>query len=126
VTQAFETMPVADAITHALDTWGMGSTDYGGALSELERLTAADLDHRTTVLILGDARSNYGDPGDRALRRIHARARRVLWLNPEPRSLWGSGDSVMQTLGACCDRVEPCRSLRHLERIVSEIARTAV
>ena len=83
-------------------------------------------DHRTTVLILGDARSNYGDPGDRSLRRIHQRARRVLWLNPEPRAFWNSGDSAMHKLGACCDRVEACRSLVHLERIVSEIARTAV
>lgn len=126
VTELFETLPVEDALTTTLSTWGMGSTDYGGALSELERLTLADIDHRTTVLVLGDARSNYGDPGDRALRRIHERARRVLWLNPEPRSLWNSGDSEMQKLGACCDRVEPCRTLRHLERVVSEIARTAI
>jgi len=126
VTDLFETRPVEEAIAETLQTWGMGSTDYGGALAELERLTAADIDHRTTVLILGDARSNYSDPGDRALRRIHERARRVLWLNPEPRALWNSGDSEMHKLGTCCDRVEPCRSLAHLERIISEIARTAV
>ncbi len=126
VTDLFETRPVEDALSETLNTWGMGSTDYGGALSELERLTTSDIDHRTTVLILGDARSNYGDPGDRALRRIHERARRVLWLNPEPRAFWNSGDSEMQKLGACCDRVEPCRTLRHLERVISEIARTAI
>ena len=126
VTEAFETMKVEDAIAHTLNAWGMGSTDYGGALSELERVTLSDVDHRTTVLILGDARSNHGDPGDKALRRIHERARRVLWLNPEPRTLWNTGDSEMRRLGACCDRVEPCRSLRHIERIISEIARTAV
>lgn len=126
VTDLFETLPVEEALTQTINDWGMGSTDYGGALSELERLTLDDIDHRTTVLILGDARSNYGDPGDRALRRIHERARRVLWLNPEPPSFWNSGDSEMQKLGACCDRVEPCRTLRHLERVVSEIARTAI
>ena len=126
VTELFETLPVEEAMTQTLNDWGMGSTDYGGAMSELERLTLDDIDHRTTVLILGDARSNYGDPGDRALRRIHQRARRVLWLNPEPPAFWNSGDSEMQKLGACCDRVEPCRTLRHLERVVSEIARTAI
>ena len=109
-----------------LHQYGQGSTDYGGALAELERLTLNEIDHRTTVLILGDARSNYGDPGDRSLKRVHERARRVLWLNPEPRSFWNTGDSEMRKLAAGCDRVEPCRSLRHLERIVSEIARTAV
>ncbi|MEX2482890.1 MAG: VWA domain-containing protein [Gammaproteobacteria bacterium] len=126
VTELFETRPVEDAIAATLHDWGMGATDYGGALAELERLAGEDIDHRTTVLILGDARSNYSDPGDRALRRIHARARRVLWLNPEPRALWDSGDSEMRKLGTCCDRVEPCRSIVHLERIISEIARTAV
>jgi len=126
VTEMFERLPVADAVDATLRTYGMGSTDYGGALAELERLTLRDIDHRTTVLVLGDARSNYGDPGTRSLRRIHERARRVIWLNPEPRSFWNSGDSAMQALGACCDRVESCRSLRHLERIVGEIARTAV
>ena len=91
-----------------------------------ERLTLADIDQRTTVIILGDARSNYGDAGERSLRRIHERARRVLWLNPEPAAFWNSGDSEMQKLGAACDKVESCRTLKHLERVVSEIARTAV
>jgi uncharacterized protein with von Willebrand factor type A (vWA) domain len=126
VTDLFARLPVEDAITATLATYGMGSTDYGGALAELERITADDIDHRTTILILGDARSNYGDPGDRQLRRMHQRARRVLWLNPEPRAFWGSGDSEMTRLASCCDRVEACRTLRHLERIVSDIARTAV
>ncbi|MSQ68844.1 MAG: VWA domain-containing protein [Gammaproteobacteria bacterium] len=126
VTQWFEQYPAEVAVAQTLRTYGLGSTDYGGALAELERLTLADIDHRTTVIILGDARSNYGDPGAAALRRIQTRARRVLWLNPEPRSFWDLGDSAMQKLGACCDRVESCRTLVHLERVVSEIARTAV
>ena len=126
VTHLFEELPVEDALTETINKWGMGSTDYGGAISELERLVVDDLDQKTTVLILGDARSNYGDPGERALRRIQERARRVLWLNPEPRSFWDTGDSEMQKLGTACHRVEPCRTLKHLERVVSEIARTAI
>ena len=77
----------------------MGSTDYGGALSNLERLTSSEIDRKTTILILGDARSNYGDPGVSALKRIHQKAKRVLWLNPEPRTFWNTGDSEMQKLG---------------------------
>ena len=126
VTKLFEHKPVEEAVVEAINTYGMGSTDYGGALAELERLTLADIDQRTTVIILGDARSNYGDAGERSLRRIHERARRVLWLNPEPLAFWNSGDSEMQKLGAACDKVESCRTLKHLERVVSEIARTAV
>ena len=126
VTHLFEELSVEDALTETISKWGMGSTDYGGAISDLERLIVDDLDQKTTVLILGDARSNYGDPGERALRRIQERARRVLWLNPEPRSFWNTGDSEMQKLGTACHRVEPCRTLKHLERVVSEIARTAI
>ncbi len=104
----------------------MGSTDYGGALSELERLVIDQLDSKTTLLILGDGRSNYGDPGHLPLKRMHQRAKNVIWLNPEPKTFWNTGDSEMAKLSASCDRVESCRSLRHLERIVSELARSAV
>ena len=125
VTELFENNSAEVALAETIKKWGSGSTDYGGALSELERVVGHEIDHRTTVLILGDARSNYGDPGHLALRRIHNRAKKVIWLNPEPRSFWDTGDSEMQKLGACCDRVEPCRTLNHLERIISDIARTA-
>ncbi|MGE3482745.1 MAG: VWA domain-containing protein, partial [Gammaproteobacteria bacterium] len=126
VTKLFETAKVEDAVATTLRRHGWGSTDYGRAFAELAALTLDDIDHRTTVLILGDARSNHGDPGHRDLRRIHARARRVIWLNPEPRAFWNTGDSEMRRLGAACDRVESCRSLKHLERIVSDLLRTAV
>ena len=125
VTDWFQSKPAEEALALTMKIWGMGSTDYGGSLTELERLTEADLDHRTTVIILGDARSNYGDPGAQALRRIHERVKRVIWLNPEPRSFWNIGDSAMQKLAASCDRVETCRTLLQLERIVNEIARGA-
>jgi len=125
VTGLFESSSAEVALAETIRLWGSGSTDYGGALSELERLVGDEIDHRTTVLILGDARSNYGDSGHLALRRIHNRAKRVIWLNPEPRSFWNTGDSEMKKLGACCDKVDPCRTLNHLERIISDIARTA-
>lgn len=126
ITELFEHEAAEDAIGEALHRHGWGSTDYGRALSELEAQVLDDIDHRTTVLILGDARSNYGDPGVASLRRIHERARRVLWLNPEPRAFWNSGDSEMRRLGTACDRVDSCRSIRDLERLVGEIMRTAV
>ena len=126
VTEIFATHKVEDAVALTLQRHGWGSTDYGRAFAQLAEQTLDDIDHRTTVLILGDARSNYGDPGHRNLQRIHERARRVIWLNPEPRAFWNLGDSEMRRLAAACDRVESCRSLRHLERIVSELIRTAV
>ena len=126
VTDLFATQKVEDAVALTLRRHGWGSTDYGRAFAQLATQTLDDIDHRTTVLVLGDGRSNYGDPGHRELRRIHERARRVIWLNPEPRAFWNLGDSEMRRLSGACDRVESCRSLRQLERIVSDLLRSAV
>jgi uncharacterized protein with von Willebrand factor type A (vWA) domain len=123
-TKMFESeRKIEDAIVKALREHGGGSTDYGQALFDFETLAMDDIDHRTTVLILGDARSNYGNPRGDILKKIHARARRVIWLNPEPRSLWNSGDSEMRRLQPYCDTAKTCSSLKDLERVVSELLR---
>jgi uncharacterized protein with von Willebrand factor type A (vWA) domain len=122
----FQDASAEDAISTALEKHGWGSTDYGRAFADLEEIVLDDIDHRTTVLILGDGRSNHGEPGLEHLRKIHERARRVIWINPEPRAFWNSGDSEMRRLSSACDRVDVCRSIQDLERLVSEIMRTAV
>jgi hypothetical protein len=126
VTELFATHELEEAVSLTLQRHGWGSTDYGMAFSQLVEQVLDDIDHRTTVLILGDGRSNYGYAGLRELRLVHERARRVIWLNPEPRAFWSVGDSEMLRLATACDRVEPCRSLRQLERVVGELMRTAV
>lgn len=126
VTQLFETSrKIEDAINGALREHGSGSTDYGQAFVDFERLALDDIDHRTTVLILGDGRSNYSDPRGDILKKIHARARRVIWLNPEGKSNWNSGDSEMKRLQPYCDTAVTCASLKDLERVVSELLRHA-
>jgi len=126
VTELFATHELEEAVSLTLQRHGWGSTDYGMAFSQLVEQVLDDIDHRTTVLILGDGRSNYGYAGLRELRLVHERARRVIWLNPEPRAFWSVGDSEMLRLATACDRVEPCRSLRQLERVVGELMRSAV
>lgn len=116
---------IDEALTKVLRDFGGGSTDYGQAFVDFERLALDDVDHRTTVLILGDARSNYGNPRGDILKKIHARARRVIWLNPEPKSLWNSGDSEMKRLAPYCDTAKTCASLKDLERVISELLRHA-
>ncbi len=81
VTALFATHAVEEAVSIALQRYGWGSTDYGMAFAQLVEQALGDIDHRTTVLILGDARSNYGYAGLRELRLVHARAKRVIWLN---------------------------------------------
>ena len=125
ITDMFEAeKKIEEAIALALKEYGGGSTDYGQAFVDFEALALDDIDHRTTVLILGDARSNYGDPRGDILKKIHARARRVIWLNPEPKSMWNSGDSEMRRLAPYCDTAVTCASLKDLERVVSGLLRS--
>jgi len=126
VTDLFAQKKIDVAIREVLSVHGGGSTDYGRAFEDFEELALDDVDHRTTVLILGDGRSNFGDPRADILHKIHDRARRVLWLNPEGKSLWNTGDSEMRKLSPHCDRAVTCSSLNDLERVVSDILRTAV
>jgi hypothetical protein len=56
------------------------------------------------------------------LEYLQARARRVYWLNPEPRDYWGSGDSIVGEYAAHCDDVVECRTLRQLEKFVGNLA----
>ncbi len=111
VTDLFEREEVERAIAETLDRFG-GSTDYGEAFETFE--------------FLGDARNNNAEPRADILRKIHDRARRVIFLNPEPRSSWNTGDSVMRAYEACVDRAIVCASLKDLERVVSDLLRTAV
>jgi uncharacterized protein with von Willebrand factor type A (vWA) domain len=126
VTDLFEGLPIIKALDGVMSRCAFGSTDYGRAFSDLERLALKDIDHRTTVLILGDARSNNIDPRADILKKIHDKARRVLWLNPEAQSMWDSGDSIMRRMKPHCDRALSCASLNDLEKVISDLLRTAV
>ena len=107
----------------ALRQYGGGSTDYGMSLMDLAEATLDDMDKKTTVMILGDARSNYGDPGHLVLKEMHERAARVIWLNPEGESSWGVGDSEMKKLGAYCTHTKVCNSVKHVERVLDDLLR---
>ena len=124
VTELFEDNEFEDAMAQTLARWG-GSSDYGEALTDFAALALDDVDHRTTVLMLGDARNNGRDPRLDVLRKVQDRARRVIFLNPEPRSRWDTGDSVMRTYGSACERTLVCASLRDLETVVTDLMRTS-
>lgn len=97
-----------------------GSSDYGVALGEFAERYGAAVGPRTTVFVLGDARTNMGDPNLPAVRRIAERARRLYWLNPEPRAQWGTGDSAAPEYAGVVEMHE-CRNARQLGAIVSRL-----
>jgi uncharacterized protein with von Willebrand factor type A (vWA) domain len=101
----------------------LGSTDYGGSFLDFKREWLDSVTNKTTVLILGDARNNYGDPETDILKLIHERSRSLLWLNPEPPSFWGTGDSEMKRYQAYCTLVKECSTVNHLERVVDLLLR---
>ena len=124
VSELFARNRIDDAIALTLRLHGNGSTDYGQAFADFKRLCLETIDKRTTVIVLGDARNNYGDPRTDLLKEIYERCRRLLWLNPEPRSMWNTGDSEMRHVAVYCHQVEECSTLRQLERIVGRLLET--
>jgi uncharacterized protein with von Willebrand factor type A (vWA) domain len=111
---------------HAINTqagviWAEGHSDYGHALCDLVERWGRGLTARTTVVVLGDARNNYHPVQAWAMAEIAKRARHIWWLNPEPRSYWDTGDSVLTQYGAYCSGVYECRNLRQLRRFVERL-----
>lgn len=98
-----------------------GHSDYGAALVEFEERFGKEISSRTNLLILGDGRNNYHAAHAEALKRLAARAKSVMWLNPEPRAYWGSGDSIMDEYARFCAGVFECRNLRQLKAFVDEL-----
>lgn len=97
-----------------------GSSDYGVALGEFAQRYGAAVGPRSTVFVLGDARTNMSDPNLAALRQIAGQARHVHWLNPEPRSLWGTGDSAAPEYAELIAMHE-CRNAHQLGALVSRL-----
>src|ERR1700722_1460937 len=112
------------AIVSIIRKIGMRPTDYGRALVDFTELHRDDLDRHTTVIILGDGRSNYANPRLDIMREIAHRARAVIWLNPEPETYWGQGDSRMDQYKRFCSVAKVCNTLNQLERIIEDVLRT--
>ena len=124
VTELFERNSLEDAIAKTLRDFGGGSTDYGQALLDFRKKCMSDIDNRTTVIILGDARNNYGDAQQNVLKELYDMSKRVIWLNPESRSTWNTGDAIMRKYTPYVHQAEECNSLIHLERVVGNLLRT--
>lgn len=121
VTSTFERLPVEEAIEEALFTWGKGTTDYARSFHQFRSECIHEIDNRSTVIILGDGRNNYFDPRPEILRDISKRAKQVLWLTPEPREEWDTGDAEMRKFVPYCFRTDVCSTLRDLERFADRL-----
>jgi uncharacterized protein with von Willebrand factor type A (vWA) domain len=100
-----------------------GHSDYTHALQVFADEWLDAVGPRTSVLILGDARNNGGDPNLAALGRIVGNARRVYWLNPEPEHLWSTGDSVARDYATVVEMHE-CRTVHQLSELITRLLPT--
>ena len=126
VTEFFEqTDDITEAIhrvnSEADVVWVDGHSDYGHALEVFWNNYAKDVGPKTSVLILGDARNNYHAPNGWIIRDIAERARNVFWLNPEPKSYWDTGDSIIGEYSQYCDGTFEVRNLRQLEAFADNL-----
>ncbi len=127
VTEYFEqTDDITEAIhrvnSEADVVWVDGHSDYGHALEVFWNKYGKDVGPKTSVLILGDARNNYHAPNSWIIKDIAERARNVFWLNPEPKSYWDTGDSIIGEYSSYCDGIFEVRNLRQLEKFADNLA----
>jgi uncharacterized protein with von Willebrand factor type A (vWA) domain len=127
VTDVFEDERDFSAISERITAEGgvadiSGYTDYGRVWREFLDDVSSDLGPRSTVIVLGDARTNGRPPAAEAFAQVAARANRTFWLNPEPELYWNYGDSVMSAYVPYCDGAFECWKTEHLERFVDIVA----
>jgi uncharacterized protein with von Willebrand factor type A (vWA) domain len=121
VSELLDKQPIEQAIAQIMATIGFGSSNYGNALADFEDGWMRHVTNKTTVIILGDARGNRADPRTDVFGRLSLRSKRIIWLNPEYRSAWGTGDSDMFRYAPFCGLVTVCNTLRHLERAIEDM-----
>ncbi|MEV5408958.1 VWA domain-containing protein [Thermopolyspora sp. NPDC052614] len=98
-----------------------GRSDYGTVFRRFAERYGEAVGPKTSLLILGDARSNYQSPALPVLKELAERARHAYWLNPEPRSQWDTGDSSATAYGSVVPMYE-CRNVVQLSAFIEDLA----
>ncbi len=127
VTSYFERAEDINQAVHRVNTeadvvWVDGHSDYGHAFEVFWENYGHSIGPRTSIMILGDARNNYHASQSWIVKEMQSKARHVFWLNPEPKSYWDSGDSIVGEYAQYCDGTFEARNLRQLEAFVEHLA----
>ncbi|MGA9191471.1 MAG: VWA domain-containing protein [Anaerolineales bacterium] len=123
ISQAFEGQRPEHAVPEVLHRLPPGhyNTDLGRSLEGFFRDQLGAVDNRTTVIICGDGRNNYNPPRDDLIDQLARKARKLVWFNPEPPALWGTGDSDMPAYAPLADAVFQVANLRQLSQAVDQL-----
>lgn len=125
VTHLFDSVTPLDQITRRIFTEAQvvgieGHSDYGSAIEGFAENFPDAVTSRTSLLILGDARTNYRDPALATLEQLVSVAKHAYWLNPEAEKQWGTGDSAAKKYAEIIEMHE-CRSARQLTAVVGRL-----
>jgi hypothetical protein len=124
VSHVFEDFEINRAIEKILKEANIeynAATDYGLTFRQFKNRHMDMLNKKTTLIIIGDGRTNYGNPEAGILDEMRDRSRRVIWLNPETPYFWYTGDSEMRTYMEYCDEVRPCQNLNQLLEFIKSL-----
>jgi hypothetical protein len=100
---------------------GYYNTDLGNSLQTLMQHHADTVDHRTTVIFVGDGRNNYNNPRLDLMEQIKRRGKRIIWLNPEHPRQWGEGDSDMLAYLPYANAVHRVSNMTELAQAVDKL-----
>ena len=98
-----------------------GVSDYGRAMETFHRVYGEVLTKTATVLIVGDAKTNWFPPKPEEIRTIREKTKKLIWLNPEPAETWGKEDSAADQYAPFCDAMLECRNLKQLEKAMMRV-----
>ena len=125
ITELMESSPGIIDPHHLLARRGLviadGRSDYARAMTTFLAAWGPAVTAKTTVIVAGDARSHDREPATAVIAELAHRARRLYWLNPEPRSEWDTIDSRATEYATHCTGAFEVSTIRQLAAAVTQI-----
>ncbi|MGM9905032.1 VWA domain-containing protein [Lactobacillus sp.] len=95
-------------------------SDYGKPLREYKD-KQGQLNKRTIMLWMGDARNNHLPSEEKIFKDLCQRVKRCYWLNPEAKSKWDTGDSVIGSYAPYVDELAEVTNPASLIKFLCEL-----
>jgi uncharacterized protein len=125
ITGLMESSPGVIDPHHLLGKRGLiahdGRSDYARAMTTFLATWASAVTAKTTLIVAGDARSHDREPATSVLAELQHLARRLYWLNPEPRAEWDTLDSRASEYATHCTGAFEVSTIRQLATAVGQI-----
>ena len=126
VTQLFEERDMNRAVEEIFSGRWIDAdvnSDFGKVAEQFKDRYLPTINHRTTLVVLGDGRNNGKHPNVAAFEEMARHARQVIWITPEPRWGWKLGSCDMSLYEPLCSRVEVVRDVQGLANAAEGLVR---